>query len=363
MLNEARLVQTFLELVQIDSPSTEEQAIAEAVAARLKKLGARVEIDPLLNVIATLAGKGVKRSTKPFFLNAHTDNVAPARGIHPIVANGRIASDGTTVLGADDLAGVTAILEGVESLVEEGVRWLPLEIVITSQEELGLVGAKGLDVRKLKAKQGVVLDSGGPVGAITLGAPTHNHLQVTITGKAAHSAAPTGGINALTLAANALSAAQVGVLDKETTANFGMIQGGSARNIVPDRVELMGEVRSRNERKLERATRRIKSAFEQAIKGSGAQLDFRVTRAYSTYQFSKNDALVKHVASALVQIGRAPTYRLGMGGSDANIWNAKGIKTVVASVGYEKIHTTDEYIPIEELVKAAELVRVLAAGE
>lgn len=363
MINEQRLVQTFLDLVQIDSPSGDESAIAEFVAARLRTLGADAEVDRMFNVIAKIPGNGVKQNVKPLFLNAHTDNVAPARGIKPIVAGGTIASDGTTVLGADDLAGVAAILEGVQSLVEENGKYVPLEIAITSQEEMGLVGAKSLDLDGFRAKEGIVFDSGGPVGSITLAAPTHNLLEVTITGKAAHSAMPDGSINALTIMAHALAQAKVGKLDNDTTANFGIVRGGNARNIIPAKVELVGEVRSRNLRKLERHTRAIKSAFEKAVKGTGAQLNFQVTRAYNSYQFGKNDPLVKRVAQALKKIGRTPTYRATMGGSDANIWNAKGIKAVVTSVGYEQIHTTGEYIPISELIKAAELVETLASAQ
>lgn len=362
MLNEQRLVQTFLDLVQIDSPSGDESDIAEFVAARLRSLGAEATIDSLFNVTAKIPGKGVKPNVRPLFLNAHTDNVAPARGIKPVVADGKIASDGTTVLGADDLAGVSAILEAIQSIVEDKKKHLPLEIAITAQEEMGLVGAKGFDLAGFRAREGVVLDGGGPVGSVTLAAPTHNLLEVTIIGKAAHSAMPEGSINALNLAALALTRVKVGKLDRDTTANFGMIRGGHARNIVPDRIELVGEVRSRNVRKLERHTRAIKNAFEKTLRGTGAQLDFRVTRAYNQYSFGKQDRFVRRIAQALKKIGRKPNYRATMGGSDANIWNAKGIKTVVVSVGYEQIHTTAEYLPIAELVKAAELVQTLAAA-
>jgi tripeptide aminopeptidase len=227
---------------------------------------------------------------------------------------------------------------------------------------MGLVGAKGVDLSGLKAKEGVVLDGGGPVGSITLAAPTHNLLEVSVTGKAAHSAMPEHGVNALNLVAHALTRTRVGKLDRDTTANFGIIRGGNARNIVPERVELVGEVRSRSDKKLERHTRRIRTNFEKSLRGSGAELDFRITRAYNRYEFGKNDRLVKRVARALKRIGRLPTYRATMGGSDANIWNAKGIKAVVVSVGYEQIHTSDEFIPIAELVKAAELVETLASG-
>jgi len=362
MINERRVVETFLELAQIDSPSGDEQALAERVAEKLRALGARTQIDALFNVSAFLPGRGVKQNAKPLFLNAHTDHVAPARGIKPVVAGGQIASDGTTVLGADDLAGVVAILEGVAALVESDKKFVPLEIVFTAQEELGLVGAKGLDLKNFTAKEGVVLDSGGPVGAIVLASPTHNLLDITIRGKASHSARPEGSVNALKIAADALAKTKVGRLDRDSTANFGIVRAGQARNVVPDKVEIVGEVRSRQARKLERHTRAIKQVFDKTARGTGAKMEFRVTRAYNRYEFKKSERIVQRVAKALKQIGCPPRYEMTMGGSDANVWNAKGIKTVVVSVGYEQIHTTSEYLPIAELVKAAELVEQLAAA-
>lgn len=360
MINEQRLVQTFLELVQIDSPSGDEQQIAERVAEKLRALGAQVKIDALHNVIAHVPGRGVKQDAKPLFLNAHTDNVAPARGIKPIVAGGQIASDGTTVLGADDLAGVAAILEAVASLAENNKKHVPLEIAITTQEELGLVGAKGLDLADFHAKEGIVLDAGGPVGAIVLASPTQNLIEISIKGKAAHSARPEGSINALKIAAEAIAKTKLGKLDRDSTSNFGIVRAGTARNIVPDKAEIVGEVRSRNTRKLDAHTRAMKRVFEKVVRGTGAKMDFRVTRAYNRYEFKKGDRLVQRVAKALKQLGRTPRFEMTMGGSDANIWNAKGIKTVVVSVGYEQIHTTNEYLPVLELVKAAELVEALA---
>lgn len=358
MINPDRLVKTFTDLVQIDSPSGGENEIAEEVAQRLRALGAETRIDTLSNVTAKLPGEG-----KPLFLNAHTDNVAPARGIKPVIGGGGIASDGTTVLGADDLAGVAAILEGVESLMEDGIKHVPLEIAITTQEEVGLVGAKAFDLQDFKAKEGIVLDGHGPVGGITLASPTHNLIKVTITGRAAHSAiAPEAGISAIQVAAQAISKMKLGRIDSETTTNIGIIRGGTARNIVPERVELVGEARSLNLRKLERATRAMKASFEKATRASHAELDFRVTRAYNRYQFSRSDRFVKRVSQALKRIGRKPRLEVTMGGSDANIWNSKGIKTLVVSVGYEAIHTTNENIPIRELVKAAELVRAVSEG-
>ncbi len=358
MINQERLVNTLLELVRIDAPSGGEQRIAEHIAAKFTAMGILVQSDSLYNLTAKLDGRG-----KPLFLNAHTDRVEPGMGVRPLVENGRIRSDGTTVLAADDLAGVVAILEGVQSIVEAGTAHLPLEIAITTQEEIGLVGAKGLDLSQFKAKEGVVFDGHGPIGEITLASPSHNLINATIIGKAAHSGvAPEQGIDAIRIAARAISKMKLGRIDKETSANVGTIKGGSARNIVPERVELAAEARSRNPRKLERQTRAMKQALERAAKPYAAKVDIKVERAYNQYKFAKRDPVVKRLAEAIRRVGREPRYGVTGGGSDANIFNAKRLKCIVTSVGYEKIHTTGEYIPIAELAKAAELVVALASG-
>jgi tripeptide aminopeptidase len=361
MINPARLIDTFIELARIDSLSGDEQQIAEHIAGRLRSAGATAHVDLANNVTATLPGWHVPASARPYFLSAHMDNVAPARAIRPVVEDGRISSDGTTVLGADDLAGVAAILEAVTALRETNQPHVPLEIAITTQEEVGLVGAKSLDLSGFRAKEGVVLDGEGPVGALTVATPTHNLIQVIVTGRAAHSAAhPEDGINAIRIASTAISALRLGRLDHETTANVGIIRGGTARNIIPEQVQVAAETRSRNLVKLERATRAMRAAFEKAARASGAQVDFQVTRAYNGYTHRRGDPAVQRVAAALRSIGIRTRYVKTMGGSDANVWNAKGIKTVVASVGYEQMHTVHEFIPVPELVRAAQLAEALA---
>lgn len=358
MINRDRLVNTLIELVSIDAPSGGEKEISERVAQKLRSAGLQVEIDLFNNVIAKLEGEG-----KPFFLSAHTDRVEPSRGVHPVIEGDVIKSDGSTVLGADDIAGVAAIIEAVQSMVEDGIRHLPLEIAISSQEEIGLVGAKALDLSQFKSKEGVVLDGGGPVGEITLASPSHNIINVTILGRAAHSGvSPEKGIDTIRIAAKAISKMRLGRIDKETTANIGMIKGGSARNIVPEKVELLGEARSRNPRKLDRQTKAMKHAIERAAKPYAAKVQIQIERAYNLYKLSRRDRLVRRLAKAIKQVGVKPRYGVTGGGSDANIYSAKHLKCVVTSVGYEQIHTTGEFIPISELVKAAELVVILASG-
>ncbi len=361
MINQPRLVALFLELVRIDSPSREEARIAEVIAKKLSALGVEPRIDSLHNVAAKIPGHGAGARRAPLFLNAHSDNVPPAQGIQPIVADGIIRSDGSTVLGADDLAGVAAILEALRSLREERADHIPLEIAITTQEEAGMHGAKNLDLAAFSAKEGVVIDGPGPVGIITCAAPSLNLIDARITGRAAHSGhAPEAGINALVTAVDALGKMKIGRIDPRTTTNIGILRAGSARNIVPETVEILGEVRSHSEVKLERETRALHKILEQSCRAHGAQLDWAVRSAYRRFELRRSDPLVQRVAHAVTAVGRAPRFERSMGGYDANIWNARGIKCVAISVGDEQNHTTNEYIPVAELVKTAELVERLA---
>ncbi len=358
MVNQQRLVDTFADLVRIDSPSRGEQNVAEMVATRLRSLGLNPQQDALHNVIAFMEGEG-----EPLLLNAHMDSVAPCLGIQPLIdeRRGIIHTNGSTILGADDRAGVAALLEGLQVIQEENIPHRPLDIAFTVQEEIGLFGAKGLDLRQIRAKMGVVLDSHGPVGTIIVQSPSHNQIAATITGKAAHAGLePEKGISAIVVAAEAIAAMPLGRIDDETTANIGTIQGGTARNIVALKCELFGEARSLRETKLQRQTNAMVRTLEQAAKKRHAQVDIRVSREYNRFRFTSRDAVVRYVGDAIRRIGREPKLDVSGGGSDANVFCAQGISAIPVSVGYDKIHTTEEFVPIGELVKTAQLVVELA---
>lgn len=363
MINPERLVALFLELVRIDSPSREEARLARVIEKKFSELGAATRIDELNNVSAILPGRGAGVGKEPLFLNAHSDNVPPANNILPVVADGMIRSDGTTVLGADDLAGVAAILEAVHSRRAEAGAQLPIEIVITTQEEAGMYGAKGFDLSALSARQGFVIDGPGPVGVITLAAPSVNLIDAQIIGKGAHAGhAPEAGINALLAVTDAIGKMKIGRVNARTTTNIGILRSGSARNAVPASADLVAEARSHNERALERATRSMVKRLDESCKAYGAECRANVRRAYNHFEIGRNDPLVKRAVKALGEIGRKPHFESSMGGYDANVWNERGIKCVALSVGDEKNHTTSEFIPVAELVKAAELVERLIAA-
>jgi len=362
MIKETRLLDTFLALVRIDSPSGEEIVIAQELAVHLRQLGLKVELDAMNNIVARLCPErlepeGLSGQETPLLLAAHMDTVMPGRGVKPVVKEGVVYSDGTTILGADDKSGVAVILEVLQTLVKNQLPHPPLEVVITVQEETGLLGAKNLDKSRLQAKRGISLDCGGPPGTIVVSAPSHNFISAVVHGKAAHAGThPEKGINAIVIAAQALLDMPLGRIDEETTANIGLIRGGTARNIVPDQVELLGEARSRQPAKLESQTARMVETFQAAARSCGATVDVEVTRAYDGYTLTEADAMVSQLATACRAVGVEPTLVPSGGGSDANIFNAHGMQVVNLSTGIYKEHSTEEHIAVADMVTCAEIV-------
>jgi tripeptide aminopeptidase len=266
LINQSRLVQTFLELVAIDSPSGQEEAIGANLMQRFAALGGEAARDKHGNVIARWPGNG----DDWLMLSAHMDTVGKDTGIRPAIRDGIIYSDGTTILGGDDKSGIAAILEVLVSLAEDKLNHPPLEVVISVGEEVGLQGAKWLDKSQLRARRGYVLDSGGAIGSIVVSAPSQDSLRVVVHGKKAHAGSePENGINAIRVASEAIAAMPLGRIDFETTANIGVIEGGTATNIVPDEVKVRGEARSRDGAKLAAQTAVMVRAFEEAAARHG----------------------------------------------------------------------------------------------
>lgn len=355
MIDAARLLQTFLALVRIDNPSGQEAQMAQAVLEQLRALGLNPEQDAKGNIIAAVPGKG-----EPLLISAHLDSVAPAVGKVPVVADGFVRSTGDTVLGSDDLAGVAAILEAVRSVLEAGEAHRAAELVFTVEEEVGLRGSRALDYRRLKAKLGVALDLNGDPGGICIAAPGQDRIEATIKGRAAHAGvAPEQGINAIRVAAEAIAAMPLGRIDEETTANIGVIGGGAATNIVPDRVELRAEARSRDVAKLDRQTEAMRVAFETAVARHGAELEWRVERAYGPVRLDGDAPIVTLCRRAMTAVGLQPRLIETGGGSDVNVFTMHGIAAVNLSIGYREIHSTAEHIAVADLEAAARVVRVL----
>ncbi len=353
MINQQRLVDTFLQLVRIDSPSGQEAAIGRHLEQRLQGLGLRTEMDPTGNLI----GRTADGSGNWLLLSTHMDTVGTDTGIQPMIREGVIYSDGTTILGADDKSGVAAVLEVLALLQDHGLPHPPLEVVITVGEEQGLYGARQLDTGRLRSRQGIVLDAGGPVGHFVVSAPSQDNLQIVVHGISAHAGSePEKGINAIRVAAEAIAAMPMGRIDPETTCNVGIIEGGTGRNIVPDRVKITGEARSRDNQKLELLTASIVAAFEQAAARHGTSAEIEVKRTYHAYQLSDEEPIVQAVSAAARDLGHRVQLRASGGGTDGNVFAAAGIPCVVISTGMAEVHTPNEHIAVADLVAGTELL-------
>jgi len=356
VIERTRLLDTFLELVRIDSPSGCEEAIARALVERLQELGLDVTVDAAGNVLGRRDG-----DRTPLLLNAHMDTV-PGRGIQPVVEEGVIRSDRTTILGADDKSGLAIILE-VLSVVRARGGGPGIEVALSVGEEVGLLGAKAMDRSWFRATSALVLDSGGPLNAVVHAAPASDKLRAVVHGRAAHAGAnPEDGINAIWVAAQAIAAMPLGRIDDETTANVGTIEGGQAVNVVPDRVEIRGEARSHDPGKLNAQVTAMRGALEGAVAAHpGASLDLRIERTYQAFRLAPDAPIIRRVAAGLSACGAGPIeLKVSGGGSDANILNARGICAVPISTGMQAVHTTDEFIALDDMVRCAELVlRVL----
>ncbi len=363
MVNQDRIVQEFMELVQIDSAPGQERQLADALKQKLETLGLEVLEDnagaaiggDTGNIIARLPGQLKNVPTVAFA--AHMDRVTPGFGIKPQIKDDVIYSDGTTILAADDVAGIVQMLEAVRVLKEQEIEHGDIELLFTISEEAGLQGAKNLDRNLLKAEAAYFLDGGGDVGTIIPSAPAQKKLTVKVNGVPAHAGIePEKGTSAIVVAAEAITRMNLGRIDEETTCNIGIIKGGQATNIIPAEVTLIGEVRSRNEAKLEAQVNHMVSEFEAAADRFGVTVDIEIEESYPAMNLSEDDQAVQLVVEATKALGLSPVLVPTGGGSDANILVGKGLPSVILGIGMEKVHSTEEFISIKQLVAGAELV-------
>ena len=287
--------------------------------------------------------------------DAGTDAEAPA----PVEADKAryIASDGTTVLGADDEAGIAEILELLTVLKEQNIPHPEIEVLITSCEEPYCLGSRFFDFERIRAKEGYVLDMSERAGRAASAAPAILSFEVTVTGKSAHAGfEPEQGIHAIRAAASAVAEIEMGHIDEETTVNIGTFNGGKARNIVPDRVVVTGEIRSLDDEKADARLRTVRESFERSAREIGADVSFSSDRSFHAYKVERNDVAAVHFEQAVRKAGLAPEWVTTFGGSDNNRLREHGICGLVVGCGYWHAHSTSEYADVGEMEKS---VRIL----
>ncbi|MEN8198531.1 MAG: M20/M25/M40 family metallo-hydrolase [Thermodesulfobacteriota bacterium] len=369
-LNRERLAETFVHLCEIESPSRRERRVADYLTGLFTELGAEsiIEDDSAEktgsdcgNLIVRFPGTVDKA---PLFFACHMDTVEPGCGVQVLRTGDLFSSRGNTILGGDDKSGIAATIELIRLLHEHDMEHGPIEILLTTCEEVGLLGAKHLDHSLVTAKQGYALDSTG-IDRVIIGAPAANRLSVEVRGIAAHAGLnPEQGVSALCLAARAIADLRLGRLDEQSTANFGLIHGGVATNIVPDRITLEGEVRSHSPEKLEAYTQEIEATFRNVIRnwsdqtGASGQpsVEISVAMEYPALRLEDWDTVVTRVHRAGDLLGREISFQVAGGGSDANIFNSYGLETAIVATGMDKVHTTDECLNLNDLERLTELL-------
>ncbi|HET6497758.1 MAG TPA: M20/M25/M40 family metallo-hydrolase [Coriobacteriia bacterium] len=359
-----RLLESFLDLVRIDSPAGSEAALAAHCAHLLESLGCEVRFDDTTavtgsdtgNLIAELAGTAPGAPT--LLLSAHLDCVEPCRGVEPVVRDGVVRSAGDTVLGADDKAGIAAIIEAMRRVVEAGSPRGNLRVVLTVAEECGLKGAKALDPADARADVCLVLDADGDPGGIVTAAPTHLIFVAEFSGTAAHAGvAPEEGRSALVMASRAVCSMRLGRLDDQTTANAGTLSGGTAVNVVPAFATLAGECRALDATRVEETRAAMDAVMRESADAEGGSVEIRWSREYESYRVPDGSPLIETVRAACADVGLAPRLFATGGGSDGSVFAAHGTPTLVLSSGMRSAHSVDEHITVSDLEALAELVR------
>ena len=373
-----RLAANFIELCEIESPSRQEGRMSARLRQLFQEIG---DCDIIEDDSAARTGSECGNliirfdgglDLTPIFFSCHMDTVGPAKGVRVKRTGDLFTSAGDTILGSDDKSGLAACIEAMRLLRQSGTQHRPVEFVITTCEEIGLVGAKALDPSLIRAREGYALDSSGFARVITH-APAANRLTITVGGIAAHAGLnPEWGVNAIQLAAKALAEAPSGRIDEETTANFGTIHGGVASNIVPEKVVIEAEVRSHSMDKLERVTEAIRERFQAVVDSwrdpSGAAkgcptVEVAVRLDFPVMQLSQEDRVIRRVDAAARAIGLELAYEKAGGGSDANIFNGHGLATAIVATGMTNVHSTDEQVTLQDMVDLTRLLLALLTEE
>ena len=362
-----RVLDLFLELAAIPSPPGGERRVADAVLEALGELGLEADEDGAGARIGGSAGNLLCRiepsngaAGTPIFLCAHLDTVPPEGPIEPVVEDGWVRNGAGTILGGDNKAAVAVIVEAAARIVREGRPHAGIELLFTPKEEVGLLGAGAFDHTRLHARAGYVYDQASPIGEIVLGAPTQRSLKVRFHGRPAHAGmAPEEGRSAIYAAAKAIADLRLGRIDEETTANVGLISGGTARNIVPEWCELEVELRSHDEVKLGDLLQETLDAIAFAAGVAECEVETQLEETYKGYRFRRDELPVRLAAQALERSGVAPRYALTGGGADANVFNERGLACVNLANGMIDIHTPDERIAVADLERMVDVTLAL----
>lgn len=365
-VDEQRLLDLFIELAKIDGPSGKEQKVADYLKNVLTDLGFTLEFDEAHKEFGGEVGnliaykEGTDATIPPLFFSTHMDTVLPTKNLKPVIKDGIIYSDGTTILGADDRAALAAYVEAVRAVSESGIPHGPIELVLTVNEQPGLVGARHLDYSKPKSKVGYIFDSSGDVGQTILKGPYSSRIWMKVKGNAAHIALNSEeGNHAFLLAAAGLLELKLGEIDDETVANVGIIEGGELTSIIPGEVTIGGEVRSFSKEKLDRQLRHMEESMKASAEARGGSVEVTVEKKYSGFSIPEDHILTDTVLKAAGTINVKPYLTQTLGGADTNVLNENGLTCLTLGLGFQNIHSFRECISEENLYNTGRLTAAL----
>lgn len=369
-INQDRLIQIFFDLISISAISKQEKPVADYIRAFLQQMKISIVEDQAGqmvggntgNLIAKIRPAGNTESIQ-FCLTAHMDTVKPTSGIKPRIQDGRIVTDGKTILGADNRAGIALILYLVESL-QSTDSFLPFEVVFTIGEETGLYGSTHLDLKLLDSRVAYILDSSADPGSFVYAAPSAVDFTINFIGKASHAAVnPQDGINAISMAAHLIQNFSVGKVNNETTINFGKIEGGEANNIIPAQVTLSGEIRSFNKSHIDDLFQKLMSELHSTEKMFSGKCFLEREEAFPGFVLDQKTESIRRLISCFQVIGLKPQPLRYHGGSDANVLNNRGMVAIDLGIGAKNPHSYDEYIRLDHLLVMEQLLYQLVTAK
>lgn len=360
-MHNQKLLSLFLDVIQIEGLSGSEKNVAIYIINFLTKLGlspyeddtAQISCGNTGNIICRIGDGG------EFVILAHMDTARSTKGVKPQIKDDRITSDGTTILGADNRAGISCILYSIEKAITENIPLKDFTIAFTTQEESTLNGSVNLKLNG-RIKHGFIFDSQQRPGNYIYESVGAMGFKIRVQGKASHSGlAPEKGIDAIKIASSAICEIELGRIDNDTTANVGIIKGGSAINVVPELAIIEGEVRSIVPSKIEKKIEEIKTTFIRKAEKYKGKIEFDFKWDFKPFQINSRNEVYIQTENVLRKVGLTPTPKISWGGSDANSLNAKGIPSINFGIGAANPHSNDEYILFEDLQKTADIIMEL----
>lgn len=352
-----KLLHLFLDVIKIEALSLNENKMANFIFNYLKELN----LNPIIDDSAKLTGGNCGNVICEIgnggntVLLSHMDTARSTKDVNAILLDDRIVSDGTTVLGVDNRVGITCLLFGLKELIAKNIPLNDFTLAFTTQEETTLNGSQYIQLDQ-KIKMGIIFDSHLHPGNFINQSAGSMGFRINVIGKAAHSGlAPEKGIDSIKIASLAISKIKFGKLDDDTTANIGIIRGGTATNVVPELTFIEGEIRSTIPSKIEVKLEEIKTIFENTASENNAECKFESFWNFKPYTINQEEDVFQKVVGTLLKLGLTPTPNVSKGGSDANSLNARGITSINLGIGAQNPHSNDEFILYDDFNKTAEI--------